>query len=189
MSRFTPVDFIAPKVKVSIVYDSKSSIEWQEGIIKKVHSRGVNDLGVKYVVCDIVLNDSDSNVNIRDTLYDSDYEEVSDYAWVFAPSFTPLVNQIMKVNEPMETDIQTETDEGSVADSDDTNDSQDSDYEPSSEEDSEDSEDVMFYQKKQTSYVNKLFASLWMLSPWLASLAVVFNAREDIVKYLQNKYC
>jgi hypothetical protein len=63
------------------------------------------------------------------------------------------------------------------------------DDESSESEIDEDSEYNVTYIKRTPSLSNRVFATLFMLSPWFASLAVVYNARDDIFKYLKNKYC
>ncbi len=209
MSRFTPVDFVAPKVEVSIVYDVEPTdgwkAKWVTGTIQTVGKRGTfeNSGKNKCVVCEIVL---ESKVVISETLYDSDYECDTDFAWRFSPSFTPLVNQLMKVNEPMEIDSQGESE----------TDEDDPEYEPSTEgtddeiedesddersesdecedddDDGETSDDYEHYNviyKKTPSLTNRFFATMFMLGPWFASMAVVYHARDDIFKYLKNKYC
>jgi hypothetical protein len=206
MSRFTPVDFISPKVEVSIVYDVDPvdgwKAKWVNGTIQTVGKRGTfeNSGANKFVVCEIVL---DSEVLITETLYDSDYECDTDFAWRFSPSFTPLVNQLMKFNDPMEIDSQGESESETDED--------DPEYEPSTEgtddesgdetseveetedyddgESTDDYEDYNVVYKKTPSLTNRFFATMFVLSPWFASVAVVYHARDDIFNYLQKKYC
>jgi hypothetical protein len=201
MSSFTPIDFIAPKVEVSFVYDVEPAdgwkAEWVNGTIKTVGEKGTCENNVKFVVCEIVL---ESQVLISRTLYDSDYDSDTDFAWRFSPLFTPLVNQLMKVNEPMEIDSQELSNNESETED-------DSEYEPSTEgtddetddetsdtdecDDNDTNEDYVHYShiRKTPSLTNRFFATMLVLSPWFASVAVVYHARDDIFKYLKNKYC
>ena len=43
--------------------------------------------------------------------------------------------------------------------------------------------------KKSTSFINNVFAVLFMLSPWLASSVMLYSARDDITAYFKRKYC
>jgi hypothetical protein len=197
MSRYTPVDFIAPNVEVSIVYDVKSNDElnakWSKCTIKEVQKRGVFGNGVKFVVCNVQMLDKTGAI-LNETLYDSDYECETHFAWKFSDTFKPLVDQLMNVddtnNDPdYEPPSEEESDE-EVDDDDASNLSETDEYEEDDErETDEDTEYNFAYIKRTPSLSNRVFATLFMLSPWFASLAVVYNARDDIFKYLKNKYC
>lgn len=193
MSRYTPVDFIAPNVEVEILYDAK----WTKWIVKTVKKRSVFGNGAKFVFCDIQMLDKPHDV-LNETLHDSDYEcESSHFAWRFSDAFKPLVDQLLKVQELEELDEGTddpdyepsddsddEVDDDDVSDPDETDEEDDDD----SEDDNENDDNVV-YVKRSSSLTNRVFATLFMLSPWFASLAVVYNARDDIFKYLKNTYC
>jgi hypothetical protein len=164
MSHFTAVDFIAPMVELLIIYDAKldlvSEPQWVKCVVHKVRKIGVTEDGDKFVVCNLHIDGIEQPM--CETLYDSDFETVSQFAWMFSPSFAPLVNKLMF-------EMEEDTDE-------------EISYE--SETDSSSREEVPTRPPKTTN----IYATMLALCPWLASLAVVYNARGDVLKYLQQKY-
>jgi hypothetical protein len=205
MSQYTPVDFIAPNVAVEILYGMESSDdceEWTKCIIKSVKKRGAFGNGSKFVFCEIQMLDN-THVVVNETLHDSDYECDSHFAWRFSYAFKPLVEQLMKVTElDKETDYTdnaindpeyepSEESDEEVDDDETSNFSETDEYEDKDDNESSESESDynIVYVKRYPSLTNRVFATLFMLSPWFASLAVVYNARYDIFKHLQNKYC
>ncbi len=202
MTQFTPVDFVAPNVRVSIVFDIDPSKQWtgkwENGTVVKVHKRGTMDNGDKYVTCEVQLEDT-NNTTVFERFHDYDYKGLNEYSWMFTKEYTPLIEHIMKTNEL------TETDEASEPSENEDEEGNDPDYEPSEADDEETSDDesdvssededhyaydrFVYPQRRPPSRVNAFFATMFALSPWFATLAVVFNAREDIFRYLQKKYC
>lgn len=193
MSRYTPVEFIAPNVEVEILYDAK----WTNCIIKTVKKRDVLGNGAKYVFCEVQMLNKTHDV-FNETLHESDYEcEFSEFAWRFSDTFKPLVDQLLKVQELQDEEKLNEgTDDPEYDPSDDSDeDAYDDDVSDPDENDDEsseeesDSDDHVVYVKRSSSLTNTIFATLFMLSPWFASLAVVYNARNDIFEFLKKKYC
>lgn len=170
MSPFTPIDFIAPMVEVSIVYDKHTSdnteSKWENCIIQKVHRRGLTEDGDKFVVCEVSFLE-DPELHIRETLYDSDFETMNDFAWMFSPSFTPLIHQLMTVTY---SDVEDEETDEETDECDDENNNE---------------KDV---RHNKPSIINRALATIWGLAPWFATFAVVYNARQDILSYLHDKY-
>lgn len=158
MSHFTAVDFIAPMVELMIIYDTKldeaSEPTWVKCIVHKVRKIGVTEDGDKFVMCDLYIEGLKQSM--CETLYDSDFETVSQFAWMFSPTFAPLVSKLMFEMHEEELDYD--------------------------ETESSSSEEVQVTPRK-----TNIYATMLALCPWVASLAVVYNARGDVWKYFQQR--
>lgn len=162
MSKLTPVDFIAPNVNIELMITDNN--EWIEATIVKVLDRDEDDIQ-KFVKCEVIYKDGDDR---EVTLSDGDYDIDSPSSWRFSSTFSPLIEQIMHLKHMSETEEeQTET----------------------NEEETDSDSDVFEIYRNKPSNINKALGILFGMSPWIATMVVLYNARYDICRYFHEKYC
>lgn len=180
------VDFIAKNVEVCVKYYVNREPRWFTGKIVKVLDRYIDDNIDDCVKC-VVKYEKDKYTEV---FCDKDYNTDDENAWCFSNRFTPLVENIKSImnefdeseEESSETDktcsdTMTESSEEHHTDTD------------TSTETSVESETLENYQQTTTkhySLMNNIGATLLMLTPWIASAVVLFNARNEICNALQN---
>lgn len=183
----SPTDFVATNVELMVKYVTDSGPEWCTGIVTEVHEYGT-DNGHYYVECSIKFDDEDDV--LVETLWEFDYQKNNDDAWKFTSNYTPLVTNVLSVaNEQFELGLDTETiadtsDEDAVANSDEDYDEDDEDEECEFEY-----EEHQYVPRPRPSLMNQFIGTLFVFTPLIATMAVVYNAREDIVNALRVQYC
>jgi hypothetical protein len=198
---YTPVDFIAPNVEVCIQYDIKDNdVYWELVKIISVEEHGLTD-GERFIVCHVRYQGETSI--FTETFWDKDYLSKKEGSWKFSENFAPLVHKLLDDNMPdiQGYDNQTNKDNtntnntyvNNVDDGDDENDENDENDEDDTDEDEDDNdtwnEEEEYLITRKTSLTNKIFASLFAFSPYIASAVVIYNARGDILSYLKRQYC
>jgi hypothetical protein len=209
----SPTDFVAENVSVFVKYIVNNRPKWCLGYVDKVIEYGVQD-GHHYVDVDVLYEDEENA--ITETLWDYDYESDTEDAWRFTNEYKPLVENVLDTledriiqeelddehdevgfdtesdNEEEQIDEETEddTDDEDYTDDFETDDDGDDgdDGEDEEEEDYEEPTQIV-YIRRRPSFLNQVFATLFVFSPLIATMGVIYNARDDIARYLRVQYC
>ena len=183
----SPIDFVTKNVSIKVKYMTNDKPKWYQGYVIDVNEYGCQD-GHHYVEINVIYDDEEDVVT--ETLWDYDYEADSEDSWRFSKDYAPLVEHVLDTLEERIVDEQlaedTEDDDVKTQE-DDTEQAYDEDETDNYSDDAYDQEEYVV--KKKPSFFNRLFATLWVFSPLIASFAVVYNARNDIGAYLKVKYC
>jgi hypothetical protein len=189
----SPTDFIAENVSIFVKYMTNNKPKWYHGYVDKVIEYGVQD-GHHYVDVDIQYED-DEDVT-TETLWDYDYESDTEDAWRFTNEYTPLVQNVLNTLEERIIEEELGEVEGSIYEDNDTYYDGETDEDYETEEDTEDDESGydddqshVYVVRRKPSFLNQLFGTLFVFSPLIATFAVVYNARDDITRYLRTTYC
>ena len=182
------VDFIAPNVDVCVKYCVDGKHSWIDGRVVRVLDRyeDEDDNDTECVKCIVSFDDDTCTETFKEVHYNSD----DDDAWCFGDKFVQLVEQVKYIAND-ETSCDSEdvqcvddcsccTDESLVTETD-SDEGVDDDGE---EEEQEEEDEKRRTIKKKHSLVNNVGAVLFMLSPWIASTWVLFNARHEILDYM-----
>lgn len=182
------VDFIAPNVEVCVRYCVDGKYHWRDGNVVRILERYVDvDNDTECVKCIVSFDDVDETRIFKEMHYDSLDE---DAVWCFGDKFMHLVEQVKYLVEDSRTpnsDESRSTDEDYCQETDEA-DSDDEHTEGEIQTDFEDDislEDIRTSRKKKYSFANNVGATLFMLSPWIASALVIFNARHEIMQHLR----
>lgn len=182
----SPIDFVAANVEIIVKYVDCVPT-WCSGVVTEVHEYGIED-GSHYVECSIQF-DNEEDLTVE-TLWDYDYATNNDDAWKFTSKFTPLVTNVMSVvNSVEDLDGESDTDATSLYDTEDEAEGSESEEYDSEDEHDDVDEEVQHLPRRRPSFLNQFFATLFGLTPLLATFAVVYNGRDDIINALRNRYC
>jgi hypothetical protein len=211
-------DFIAPNVEVCVKYIVEHQSKWCNGTVVSVFDRE-EVIDRNYVKCLVQYDDGERIVErLYDDEYKKDTEEawffndkfvhlvdhikqVLDDANVLKeqsdeepsdeePSDEEPSDEEPSDEEPSEEESSEEESSEEESSEEDTSDEDTSDEDTSDEEISEHYECSHCHSpRKPTSLINDILATFLMLSPWLASGALIYSAREDIIVALKNTYC
>lgn len=171
-------DFVAENVEVLAKYTKEDGSDfWSTGVVTNVIAHGIVN-GHNFVKCEVEYKDEKT----EETFWDYDYETDNENAWRFSMNYRPLVEKILGLSG-------SDT-EGSI---------EDVDYTPlNSEESEEESEDESVDEVKsndekrnvpRNSVIKCVFAMVWTFAPTIATVAVLFNARNDIIRAIKNDIC
>ena len=188
----SPTDFVAKNVAIMVKYMTNDLPKWYHGYVVEVNEYGFQD-GHHYVDVNVIYDDEKDTVS--ETLWDYDYEADTEDSWRFSKDYAPLVENILNTLEEriIEEQFQQETtedDENSDVQTPE-DDTEHDDTEQESDDDYSDDtyEQEVYLVRKKPSFLNRLFATLFVSSPLIATFAVVYNARYDIGTFLKHKYC
>ncbi len=190
---FVYVDFIAPNVDVCVKYLIDGESRWYDGTVLSVLDRYVDDdSNVECVKCIVAYDHNRYTETLKETDYNCDSEE----AWCFGNKFIQLVEQIKFLNDD---NVTKSFDSEDVKCTEDTISSDETEEDETEEDETEEDETevasenedkeeyaVNLPRKKSYSLVNNIGAVLFMLSPWIASAMVLYNARHEIIGFLQK---
>lgn len=182
------VDFIAPNVEVCVKYCVDGKFRWFDGSVLRVLERYVDaDDDTECVTCIVSFENDRYTETFKEIHYNSD----DDDAWCFGDKFVQLVEQVKYLTEdvtPVGSDDDNTDEEYSPATDEsqsDEDDDADEDNDDETEEEYEDDENTQPIRKRKYSFANNVGAALFMLSPWIASALVLFNARREIMQHLR----
>lgn len=188
------VDFIAPNVEVCVKYLVNNKFRWFEGVVVRVLDRFIEpDTETECVKCIVLFDNDRYTETFKEIHYNNDNED----AWCFGDKFVQLVEQIKYlVEDQTSCDSGEETDCTDVdnlpttvgeSETDTESDDNDSDYvyEEEHDENNKLNEELRSSHNKKHSLANNVGAALFMLSPWIASAVVLFNARHEIMQHLR----
>lgn len=188
----SPTDFVTKNVSIMVKYMTNEKPKWYHGYVKEVNEYGFQD-GHHYVDVN-VLYDEEEDV-VTETLWDYDYEVDTEDSWRFSKDYAPLVENVLNtleeriLEEQLEEDTEEEYDENDDDAKTQEDDTELDDTEQEDETDDDTYDQDVYIVKKKPSFFNRLFATLWVFSPLIATFAVVYSARDDIGTYLKYKYC
>lgn len=182
------VDFIAPNVEVCVKYCVEGRQCWFDGRVVRVIDRYEDEDETECVKCIVSFDDDTCTETFKEVHYNSD----DDDAWCFGDKFVQLVEQIKYLaNDVTSCDSEevqctdddlSHTDESTVTETDSDTDDDEDDNEEEVEHQPEG--DKLSTPKKKHTLANNVGAVLFMLSPWIASTWVLFNARHEILNYM-----
>ena len=192
----SPTDFVTKNVSIIVKYMTNDKPKWYHGYVIEVNESGFQD-GHHYVDVNVIYDDEEDTVT--ETLWDYDYEADTEDSWRFSKDYAPLVENVLNtleeriLEEQLEEDTEEEYDEDENEDAKTQEDDTEEEYDEDEDENDDYSDDAydqdVYIQRKKPSFFNRLFATLWVFSPLIATFAVVYNARNDIETYLRHKYC
>jgi hypothetical protein len=192
----SPTDFVTKNVSIIVKYMTNDKPKWYHGYVIEVNEYGFQD-GHHYVDVNVIYDDEEDTVT--ETLWDYDYEADTEDSWRFSKDYAPLVENVLNtleeriLEEQLEEDTEEEYDEDENEDAKTQEDDTEEEYDEDEDENDDYSDDAydqdVYIQRKKPSFFNRLFATLWVFSPLIATFVVVYNARNDIETYLRHKYC
>lgn len=189
----SPTDFVTKNISIMVKYITNDLPKWYHGYVIEVNEYGCQD-GHHYVDVNVIYDDEEDMVT--ETLWDYDYEADTEDSWRFSKDYAPLVDNVLNTLEEriLEEQIEQEGTEEEYDETDTENAKTQEDSTDNEEETDDDYNDDTYDQdsyvvRRKPSFFNRLFATLWIFSPLIATFAVVYNARNDIGAYLKVKYC
>lgn len=184
----SPTDFVTKNVSIMVKYMTNEKPKWYHGYVKEVNEYGFQD-GHHYVDVNVIYDEEDDVVT--ETLWDYDYEVDTEDSWRFSKDYAPLVENVLNTLEEriLEEQLEEDTEEEHDEDESDDAKTQEDDTEQEDETDDDTYDQDVYIVKKKPSFVNRLFATLWVFSPLIATFVVVYSSRDNIGTYLKYKYC
>lgn len=180
------VDFIAPNVELCVKYCVDGQYRWFDGIVVRVLDRYVDvDTETHCVKCLMSFDDERYTEVFNEVDYNSDHED----GWCFGGKFVHLVEHVKRLaggDYTSDEDYLPNTDSESDSDSEEDGSVSFSEDDETSDYSSEEEEELRHSRKRSRSLANNVGAFLFMMSPWIASAVVLFNARHEIMHYMRG---